>query len=126
VARNADKQDMSERRNEPRMLCANLVHVSWRDRNGHECAEVMNMEDISLSGACLLSETPVPSSTRIVISYGNGRLPGIVRHSEHRELGYFLGVEFADGCQWPTDQFRPRHLLDPRALLERASRPNWR
>jgi hypothetical protein len=86
----------------------------------------MNMEDISLSGACLLSEANVPISTRLMISYGNGRLPGVVRYSVHRELGYFLGVEFADGCQWPTDQFRPRHLLDPRALLERAAGPGKR
>jgi hypothetical protein len=41
-----------------------------------------------------------------------------VRYTVFRVFGYFVGVDFADGCKWPEERFRPKHLLDPRALIE--------
>src|SRR5690349_7956129 len=113
---------MSEKRTETRLLCADLVEVEWRDRLGRCKTEVMNLEDISLSGACLQSENQVIKGTQLRIRYGNGALPGVIRYCIYREIGYFLGVEFTEGCKWPSNQFRPKHLLDPRKLVERAVR----
>lgn len=104
------------------MLCAELVDVEWRNKTGRSQTCVMNLEDISLSGACIQSEQQIQRGTRVSIHYGNGTLPGIVRYCVYCETGYFLGVEFVDGCKWPTNEFRPKHLLDPRSLVGRAIR----
>jgi PilZ domain len=113
---------MDEKRSEARMLCADLVEVEWRNKSGRLQTCVMNLEDISLSGACVQSDQQVHRGTRLCIHYGNGTLPGIVRYCVYRETGYFLGVEFSGGCKWPTNEFRPKHLLDPRKLVDRAVR----
>lgn len=120
----ADKITMSEQRTEPRLLCADLVRVKWRDKRGQLKAETMNLEDISLSGACLQSGSQVLKGTALSVHYGNGMLQGLVRYCVYRETGYFLGIEFTGECKWPTNQFRPKHLLDPRTLVERAVRPD--
>jgi hypothetical protein len=113
---------MDEKRAEARMLCADLVEVEWRGKSGKLESCVMNLEDISLSGACVQSDHQLHRGASLCIHYGNGTLPGIVRYCVYRDTGYFLGVEFTDGCKWPTNQFRPKHLLDPRKLVGRAVR----
>ena len=42
------------------MLCADLVDVQWKDKNGRVCRAVANLEDISLSGACVQVDSPIP------------------------------------------------------------------
>jgi cbb3-type cytochrome oxidase cytochrome c subunit len=113
---------MDEKRLEARMLCSELVAVEWRDKTGRVQNTVMNLEDISLSGACVQCERQVQRGTRLSIRYGNGALPGVVRYCVYAEGAYFMGVEFSDGCKWPTNAFRPKHLLDPRSLVGRAVR----
>ena len=112
---------MDDRRTESRLLCAELVEVSWFYRLGGRYRTVMNLEDISLSGACLQGDRDVALGTGVSISYGCGRLRGTVRHILHNDLGYFWGVQFASDCKWPEDKFRPRHLLDPKALLDHVT-----
>lgn len=112
---------LDERRIEPRMLCADLVDVQWKDQNGRTRRGVANLEDISLSGACLQVDKPVPQGTTIRMSYPNGELMGIVKYCVFREIGYFLGVEFEEGSRWSQRHFRPQHLLDPRRLVGRVS-----
>ncbi|HBY63133.1 MAG TPA: hypothetical protein DEH78_25205 [Solibacterales bacterium] len=111
---------MRDRRCEPRLLCADLVDVQWRDKTGRMRRTVANLEDISLSGACLQTETPVPLQTAVKIGYGNGELIGQVRYCVYREIGYFLGIEFEPGCKWSQRDFKPQHLLDPRRLVSRS------
>jgi hypothetical protein len=111
---------MLNRRIEPRLLCADLVDVEWKDPNGRIRRSVANLEDISLSGACLQVERPVPLGTPFRIAYPSGMLMGKVRYCVFREIGYFLGVEFEPGHRWSQRQFRPQHLLDPRRLITRA------
>jgi hypothetical protein len=111
---------MLDRRVEPRMLCADLVDVDWKDQNGRTRHGVANLEDISLSGACLQVDRPIPLGTPIHISYPGGELSGKVKYCVFREIGYFLGVEFNDGCRWSQRSFRPQHLLDPRRLVTRT------
>jgi hypothetical protein len=50
------------------MLCADLVDVQWRDQIGRTRRGVANLEDISLSGACLQVDRPVPLGTAFRIS----------------------------------------------------------
>lgn len=111
---------MLDRRTEPRLLCADLVDVHWKDKTGRPRRIMANLEDISLCGACLQLETPIPLETPVKIAYPKGQLTGKVRYCLYREIGYFLGIEFEAGCRWSQHQFKPQHLLDPRRLVGRA------
>jgi hypothetical protein len=102
------------------MLCADMVDVRWKDKGGRTRKGVANLEDISLSGACLQVENPIPLQTDVRIVYEKGELLGKVRYCVFREIGYFLGVEFQPGSEWSMRRFRPQHMLDPRRLVIRA------
>lgn len=113
---------MLDRRVEPRMLCADLVDVRWKDNSGRSKRLVANLEDISLSGACLQVEKAIPLQTVIRITYPKGELRGIVRYCVFREIGFFLGIEFDNGSRWSLRDFQPQHMLDPRRLMRERSR----
>ncbi len=108
---------MQDRRIEPRMLCAGLVDVLWKDDSGRTKRSVANLEDISLSGACIQVEKAIPLKTPIRITHPKGELKGIVRYCVYREIGYFLGIEFESGSRWTLQDFQPQHMLDPRRLM---------
>jgi len=67
---------MFDRRVEPRMLCADMVDVQWKDKTGRIRKGVANLEDISLSGACLQFDQPIPLQTDLRINYPKGELLG--------------------------------------------------
>jgi hypothetical protein len=113
---------MMDRRIEPRLLCADLVDIQWKDQTGRIRRGVANLEDISLSGACLQVERPVPLGTAFRITYPKGVLSGKVKYCVFRDVGYFLGIEFAEGTRWSKQDFLPQHLLDPRTLMERTNK----
>ena len=113
---------MKERRNDTRLLCAELVQLTYRDEAGRQRRRVANLEDISLCGVCLQMEARVPLETRVIVRYGDGELVGTVRHCSFRDTSYFLGIRFEEGCRWSTKHFRPEHLLDPRELVDAAVR----
>lgn len=102
------------------MLCADLVDVQWKDKTGRVRRAVANLEDISVSGACIQVDSPVPLETRLRINFSRGEFQGRVCYCVYREIGYFLGIEFEPGYRWSIRQFRPQHLLDPRRLVNRA------
>jgi hypothetical protein len=102
------------------MLCADLVDVEWRDKTGRLRRVLANLEDISISGACLQVDQAVPLGTNLHIRYPKGELQGRVCYCVYRDIGYFLGVEFEPGFRWSVTRFRPQHLLDPRRLVNRA------
>jgi PilZ domain len=108
---------MFDRRLETRMLCAEMVDVQWKDKSGRTRKGVANLEDISLSGACLQFDQPVPLHSDLRISYPKGELLGTVRYCVYHEIGYFLGIEFGPGCKWTEGEFQPQHLLDPGLML---------
>jgi hypothetical protein len=110
---------MHERRENPRMLCADLVKIEWRDRNGFAQEVVANLEDISVTGACLQLEEDIPPQTVVKMHYDDGTLSGKVRYCIFRDIGYFLGVEFEPGQRWDANRFKPMHMLDPRRLSPR-------
>src|SRR5579864_4906436 len=111
---------MVDRRSEPRMMCADVVDVQWKDSSGkaHTCTGLL--EDISTHGACLQLDSPLPLGTTVEIEYRGGHLEGSVCYCFFREIGYWLGVRFAPEVKWSKRQFRPKHLLDPKKLLASA------
>lgn len=113
-------QDIHNRREAGRLLCAELVELCWLDNSGRQQHRVANLEDISLSGVCLQIEGAIPRGTPVSIRYGDGELLGTVRYCRYEGLGYFLGVELADGCKWSSQHYRPEHLLDPTDLVDQV------
>jgi hypothetical protein len=113
-------QDTQNRRDNNRLLCAEIVQVVWDDPSGRQRRSVANLEDISLSGLCLQVENPIPTGTPIAMEYGDGELVGTIRYCRFQDWGYFLGIELLEGCRWSSQHFRPQHLLDPSDLLDQA------
>ena len=108
---------MEERRTEPRMLCADMVEVQWRAGPGSAHAVTALLEDISPSGACLQLEAAVPLGASITWTSAGHEFSGKVRYCVYREIGYFVGVEFAAGLKWSKNAFEPQHLLDLKKLV---------
>ena len=114
---------MSERRIEPRMMCADLVDVTWRDTKNNERRTIANLEDISISGACLQVDEELPLGTPVEITYPTGALAGVVKYCVYREIGFFLGVEFEDQKKWNALRFKPQYMFDPRQLMDVEPEP---
>ena len=111
---------MQERRSEVRMLCADLVQVWWKDREGRKHKTSALLEDISTSGACLQTEIPIPVAVEVRWRSPKKDFAGCVRYCEYREIGYFVGVEFDSASKWSRSAYKPQHLLDVRRLLPQA------
>lgn len=116
-APDADKRGMEDRRTEARMLCADVVHVHWREGTHGRSATAL-LEDISPSGACLQLESAVPLGVSITWETDGHEFTGKARYCVYREIGYFVGVEFEPGVKWSQSAFEPRHLLDLKKLIE--------
>jgi hypothetical protein len=117
---------MQDRRLEPRLLCADLINVWWNDESGATCQAVANLEDISNSGVCLQVDGPVPYDTLVHIAHPKLEFEGRVRYCVYRDIGYFVGVRFEPGFRWSQHRFKPKHLLDPRTLMNRTRKPKAR
>ncbi len=113
---------MQERRSEVRMLCADMVDVSWKEDGGRSRRTMGLLEDISSSGACMQFEDAVPLGVQIHWQCGKRAFTGTVRYCVYREIGYFAGVEFDSTCRWSKRMYRPQHLLDLQRLVERVSK----
>ncbi len=112
-----------DRRVEPRLLCADLTQLEWTDSAGVRQRSCANLEDISLSGACLQVDAPLAEDLPVVVRCGADRYAGTVRYCVFRDYAWFVGVQFEPGTKWNPDSFEPEHLLDPRELLE-PDKPN--
>jgi hypothetical protein len=112
---------MLERRFQSRMLCADLVELCWTDPQGRLHSIAANLEDISQSGACLQTEVPVAPETQLQVRHTRGAFDCRVRYCVFREIGYFLGVEFAPDHLWSPGDFQPEHLLDLQELVMRTA-----
>jgi len=112
-----------ERRSHTRMLCADMVEIRWKDRPGKMRKSTALLEDISSSGACLQTETPIPLGVEIGWDAPKQFFSGYVRYCVYREIGYFVGVEFGRSSQWSSRTYAPQHLLDLQELLEKSRKP---
>jgi len=97
-------------------MCADMLEVIWRDREGKRRHAMALLEDIAESGACLQLETPIPAGVVVQWHSPQQEFRGTVRYCDYREIGYFAGVEFIPSSKWSKGVFRPRHLFDPRRL----------
>lgn len=111
---------MQERRSEARLLCADVVRVSWKTPHSKAHKTSALLEDISASGACLQTEAPVPVGAQVCWRSPKKEFRGTVRYCEYQEIGYFVGVEFDTGSKWSRKAFKPQHLLDLEILRARA------
>jgi len=102
------------------MLCADMVAASWKDKTGRELKATALLEDISACGACLQFESEVPLGVILHWSSPKQEFEGSVRYCVYREIGYFVGVEFAPKSRWSKKGYKPQHLLDLQKLVERA------
>jgi hypothetical protein len=98
-------------------MCADMAEVHWKTSSGKPRTATALLEDISASGACLQLETALAPGTEITWELPNRSFTGRVRYCEYREIGYFVGVEFAQGSRWSKRAYRPRHLLDLKRLI---------
>ncbi|HLK50689.1 MAG TPA: PilZ domain-containing protein [Bryobacteraceae bacterium] len=110
---------MQERRSEVRMLCADLVRVCWSDEEGKRHRTSALLEDISVSGVCLQTETPLPIGAQVRWRTPKQEFTGNVRYCEYREIGYFVGVELRADSQWSRQTFQPQHFLDVKRLMHK-------
>jgi hypothetical protein len=107
----ADMGFMRERRSEVRMMCADMIEVCWKHGGKVQRATGL-LEDISPSGACLQMECVVPPGTEVRWQTSRQEFSGIVRYCVYREIGYFIGVEFAFRSRWSKKVYTPQHLLE--------------
>jgi len=109
---------MKERRTELRMLCADMIDVGWKDRDGADRRTTAILEDIASSGACLQVEAPIPLGVELHWDQPGQQFHGYVRYCVYREIGYFVGVEFGASFKWSKKAFKPQHLLDLQELIK--------
>jgi hypothetical protein len=111
---------MQDRRSERRMLCADMFQVQWIPVQGTLQRSTALLEDISPSGACLQLEMEVPVGSRISWEAAQHKFAGRVRYCVYREIGYFVGVEFAHNVKWSESAYQPNHLLDIEKFLRES------
>ena len=109
---------MQEKRSEIRLLCADMVEVTWRDGNGRTRRATGVLEDISPCGACVQLETPIEAGAEATIACAQGRMEGVVRYCAYREIGYFVGIQFEEDNRWSRERFEPQHLLDLERFMD--------
>jgi hypothetical protein len=111
---------MPEKRNNNRLLCAELVELNYRDMAGFQRRRIVNLEDISPAGMCVQLEARVPDGIEVRVCYEGGEFIGEVRYCAFRDTSFFLGIQFAEHSKWSKKQYCPEHLVDPRELIRHA------
>jgi hypothetical protein len=102
---------MSQKRQEIRDLCADLVQVGWRQEKGSKHTEWATLEDISSSGACLKLDDMIPPDTIVSLLFSTSGCEARVKYCVADHLGYLLGVEFENGYRWSRRKYKPQHLI---------------
>ena len=95
-----------------------LIDVWWMDGSGRQVRPWPTWRISPPSGACLQTDVPVPVETELHICHPQMEFEGRARYCVFRDTGYFSGVQFSNGFEWDARLFQPKHLLDPRELLD--------
>jgi len=103
----------TERRKTPRHLCSDFVQISWMDDTQRPISSLGLLEDVSPEGLCLSLELPVPAGRAVHVHTKGFEGEARVRYCELGDYGYLVGLEFAGGCTWERDKWRPKHLYGP-------------
>ena len=91
---------MGDRRFEARTDCAEEITVQWQDQKGQIRKATCQLKDMSLSGACLRINQPIPWRTSLRITQADHDVTGKVRHCVSHGGIYYIGVRLDAGCQW--------------------------
>jgi len=117
LVRYKDKSPENNRRSEHRLLCSNLVQLSWIGNDRRPCKEMAVLENISKGGLGLAIFVSVPIEIGLAVSLLANRveLGGHVRRCAYRQNGYILGLELEEKYQLTegfVDSFTLEHLVD--------------
>jgi hypothetical protein len=112
---------VNQNRRADRLLCSNLVQISWMGAHRRFRKEIAVLENISKAGLglALFVGVPLESGTELSILANGLELSGQVIRCVFRENGYIVGLEldkrwtFVPGS---VDRFTPEHLLDVNLL----------
>src|SRR5713226_2011609 len=107
---------MKQRREKKRNMCAELLTIRWSEDDGRSREEMVTLEDISATGACLHLEHSIQPETEVSLHYPRGKYQGKVKYCTSQEIGYVLGIAFDEGYRWSKADFQPSHLLELRLL----------
>jgi hypothetical protein len=100
------------RRAAKRLLCSDLIRVTWDGGHGSAHEEMAVVEDFSSQGASLFLGVRVPEKTELILHTPGGDLRGVCCHCGRAPNGYLAGVNF----QSDAGEYEPRHLLDTSLL----------
>ena len=79
-------------------------------------AVVVNLEDISPSGARVQTDEPIPIGAEVELHCGARVYTGVVRYCLASSLGQDLGIQFTPSGAWKATEFAPKHLFDPGSM----------
>jgi hypothetical protein len=113
----ADNCDMTDKRQDIRDLCADLLDIHWTDSKGKIHDEIATLEDISPSGACIKMDHRIKINSVIDLKYPGGKFVGLIKYCKREPIGYYIGVEFQEGYLWDRRKYKPEHLLQLRLKL---------
>jgi hypothetical protein len=102
-----------ERRTERRLLCSNLVKISWAGTRGHRCTEIGVLENVSKRGFGLYVylTMSLKRGTELSVVANRVEFNACVMQCSCRENGYLVGLALDEPCEW-VEGFGPEHLLD--------------
>ena len=103
---------MKQRREKIRNMCAEILTIRWTENDGTCQSELVSLEDITATGACLHMEHSIPVDTKVSLHHANGKYEGMVKYCTCQETGYVLGIAFDDNYRWSKTDFQPSHLLE--------------
>lgn len=103
------QRNTCQRRTHKRLLCSDLVQLSWTGTDGSRHSEVVILENLSQAGVGLFTGVPLATGTTVHLALKDQTLTGRVRQCVFRQNGYILGLEISS----PADgNLLPEHLLD--------------
>ena len=94
-----------------REMCSELVEVSFHDQTGNVVCEKGLLEDLSKEGLCFSLAIPMTVGLEMEFHCDGFSGKAHVCYCNLGEYGYLVGAEFADGCGWDKEMWRPKHLI---------------
>src|ERR1044071_9709809 len=98
------RQNSTERRSDPRLWCAELVSVQFKDSRGRKRKVVANLEDISTSGAGVQLSRPIPANTRVTVQSTSRVYRAVTAWCRRQPDGYHAGLKFTKESKWSLAQ----------------------
>lgn len=96
-------------RQQPLLLCADIVRLEWSDDRGVACRSAAILEEIQPSRALLLLDHDSPPNRKIPITLLPGGYRGKARRCITSPSGYHLEITFDKGVRWHPADYQPSH-----------------